>query len=78
VPQVSLFHRAAGAKSWQELPMWNRFRHSWHAVIPGDQIRPGLLEWFVLAADESGRSATWPATARQNRPWTASVSEEYA
>jgi hypothetical protein len=76
VAQVALFHRAAGAKRWQELPMRNRFRRSWHAAIPGDRVRPGILEWFVLATDESGRTATWPATIRQNRPWTASIQEQ--
>ena len=73
VMKLDLHYRRSPQSCWQTLSMLRRFRRSYHAHIPADQIEPGILEFFVAAMDESGRTTNWPATATLGRPWTVSV-----
>ena len=73
VTQVALHYRSGAQTRWQTLPMLRRFRCAYHARIPDSAVAPGLVKFFVEATDASGRTACWPATALQGRPWTAGV-----
>jgi len=73
VARVALHYRGSRAEPWQVVPMRNRLRRSYQATVPVEDIQPGILEWFVQAQDEEGRTSLWPPAAVEGRPWTASV-----
>jgi hypothetical protein len=73
VTKVDLHYRSGAQGRWQVLSMLRRFRRSYQAHIPAEHVGPGLVEFFVVATDDSGQTANWPAAATQGRPWTASV-----
>jgi len=73
IAQVRLLYRSDPVAQWTAAPMLRRFRNSYHAVIPSEAIRPGMLLYFVEACDEAGQTSLWPATARQGLPWAATV-----
>jgi len=73
VAGVEIVYRGKPAGAWRRAPMRLRFRDSYAGAIPGRDIRPGVLVWYVRAADREGRTAVWPASAEAALPWTATV-----
>ncbi len=72
VETVAVVFRKAGEEAWQWTPMLPRFRESWQGAIPGEEIREGTLEFFVVAAEAEGATSAWPVTA-EDLPWSVTV-----
>ena len=72
VATVAVIFRRAGDEDWQWAPLQRRFRESWQGAIPGDEIKPGTLEFFVAAIDEHEAVTTWPETG-PDLAWTVTV-----
>ncbi len=77
IESVTLVYRTERDGEWWGVPMHHRFRDSYQAILPGDEMGPGLLEFYVQAEDEDGVMAWWPATAAQTPPlpWTMTVTD---
>jgi hypothetical protein len=73
IADVSIVYRAGGAGRWKQAAMRRRFRDGYVGEIPGRDIRPGVLQWYVRARDETGGTSLWPASAGVDLPWSATV-----
>lgn len=70
---LNLAYRLAGDDDWWATPMHHRFRDSYQAVIPSEELTSGTLEFFVEAMDVTGNRATWPAEAESGSPWRITI-----
>ena len=74
IAEVTLCWRAAGERTWRQLPLERRFRDSYAGVIPGAEIAVGTLEFYVTATDGDGNRARWPQAAPA-LPWSITIAK---
>ena len=72
IGNVTLFWRKAGEKKWNEAPMMQRFRNSYHTVVPSEKFSVGSFEFYVEASDGEGMLSAWPES-REKLPWSLTV-----